>query len=457
MAIVVLSRIDREQFGPLTESLIEDNLRTIYDNFGRLQALSPTAHHPSIAVLQSMLREHNQELLNEIFDLLKAIHDPEAVEIVAESLDSDTARVRANAVEALESLTTPRTAGLIAPLFDTSLDPKELVRIGQTTWEKEIPGTAEVIRQLITAADDPWLRAVMSFAIGELGAEMAAKERHVPPTAPSKPASPLDRIAGALAEEEKPPPRRPSPADLLAKLTDDEQEPEVPPSEETVPTASPGIADRPVFTLAEIESMLEVSLTDPVVDVRIAANTAKRMIAGLQVTSATQKEEAVLSTIERVIFLKEVSFFQRMTVDQLKVLATICEEEFFEGEQEIFDEGDPGGALYVVVSGRVAIERSTQRKGSVVRLATIEPRSYFGEMSLFDEFPRSTAARAIQDTLTLRLRREPVVVLSRQYPDLSLELINVLSQRLREANDRIADLTRARPRELDKLYDKLDG
>jgi CRP-like cAMP-binding protein len=49
-----------------------------------------------------------------------------------------------------------------------------------------------------------------------------------------------------------------------------------------------------------------------------------------------------------------------------------------------------------------------------------------------------------------------MIALSRQYPDLSLELINVLSNRLREANDRIAELTRTRPRELQKLIDKFD-
>jgi CRP-like cAMP-binding protein len=53
----------------------------------------------------------------------------------------------------------------------------------------------------------------------------------------------------------------------------------------------------------------------------------------------------------------------------------------------------------------------------------------------------------------LRLRREPLIALARQHPDLSLALINVLSQGLRDANDRIADLTRSKPKELHKLYD----
>jgi CRP/FNR family transcriptional regulator, cyclic AMP receptor protein len=164
----------------------------------------------------------------------------------------------------------------------------------------------------------------------------------------------------------------------------------------------------------------------------------------------------VLSTIEKVLFLKEVPFFQGMTVDQLKALATVCEEGLFAANSQIFSQGDPGGALYVVMSGRVGIEQE-RRKGSFARLATLESHAYFGEMNLFDDSPRSVAAIALQDTLTLRLRREPLIALARRQPELSLELINVLSQRLREANDRIAELTRTKPRELHKLYDQFEN
>jgi CRP/FNR family transcriptional regulator, cyclic AMP receptor protein len=162
----------------------------------------------------------------------------------------------------------------------------------------------------------------------------------------------------------------------------------------------------------------------------------------------------MLSAIERVLFLKEVPFFQGMTVEQLRVLAEVCEEEFFSAEARLFVEGDPGGVLYVVVSGRVGIEQE-KRTGSFARLATVEAGSCLGEADFFDAVPRTTSAIAIQDTLALRLRREPLIALARQHPDLSLELINVLSVRLREANDRIAELTRPRPRELHKLYDSL--
>jgi CRP/FNR family transcriptional regulator len=161
----------------------------------------------------------------------------------------------------------------------------------------------------------------------------------------------------------------------------------------------------------------------------------------------------MLSIIDRIIFLKEVPFFQGMTIDQLKILASLCEEKFFEKNKPIFNNGDPGGVLYVVVNGRVGIEQE-KRAGSFARLADVDAYSYFGEANFFDNSPRSTSAVAARDTLLLQLRREPVIELIRQNPNLALELINALSDRLRENNTRVAELTRSQPDKLNKLYDK---
>lgn len=161
----------------------------------------------------------------------------------------------------------------------------------------------------------------------------------------------------------------------------------------------------------------------------------------------------MLSTIDRIIFLKEVPFFQSMTIPQLKALAAFCEEKFFAKDAHIFHKGDSGGVLYMVVNGRVGIEQE-KRPGSFARLADVNAYSSFGEANFFDNSPRSTSAVAVRDTLVLQLRREPLVELARQNPNLALELINVLSQRLREDNDRVVEITRSQPRALNKLYDK---
>lgn len=511
MATIALSRIDRERFGAHVVSHINDNLRVIYHNHSRMQALSPCKQYASISVLQSVLMEQNDQLIDEIFGFLTAIHDKEAVKAIAESLRSESVNMRANAAKALESLTSSQIVRLIAPLFDPELPPARLLQIGAYTWDLHQPDTAGVIRQVATDPDDPLFRAIMTFALGEMGAALAPELRRpdhggergkVSHTAltdrptgttdtagdtvrPRKRRSLRSRTAGlfqratdATEDVTSQPPERgerpvhhpPSadildrliavpedispqesdqedyrarsaqPAELLDRLLDaSENIPALPDREARIPVQSTA-HDRPVLSLEEIEAMLEPALADPVADVRAAARAAKRMIAGVRVTDVASGTETVLSTIERIICLKEAIVFQGMTMDQLEVLATVCEEGLFPKDTQIFNQGDPGGTMYVVVSGRVAIEKADQHRVFIARLATIGAHSCFGEMSLFDNSPRPIAARTMQDTLTLRLRREPLVALVRQYPDLGVKLINVLSQHLRDANDRIADL-----------------
>ncbi len=472
MTAVILSRVNPREFGPLIVGThVTGNLLTIYRNHGLVAALGECNQCPSIGVLQSYLREQGQQLADEIFYLLTAIHDPDSLNIISESLRSETPRVRANAAEALESLTTPQVANLIAPLFEPDLPPAQLLALSQDTWDMEHPNASQAFRLLAANPDDPWLRAMTAFALGELGASLAPKQQAS--TEPPPPAKEESSGQGRRA--------RRSSADLLGALMGDSQmDDSAGKPAEKKPRRSPldalgGVADstmrasaaevqaavkqdaRPLpFTLPEIEGLLAASLADHAEQVRRAAEAAKRVMAGLGAigrAKETKEEGILLSTIEKIIFLKEVPFFQGMTIDQLKVLASVCEEELFEKDTHIFNPGDAGGVLYVVVSGRVGIEQE-KRTGSFARLADIEAHSYFGEANFFDNSTRTTSAVAIQDTLALRLRREPLIALARQHPDMSLELINVLSQRLRDANDRIADLTRTRPRELHKLFDQ---
>jgi len=79
-----------------------------------------------------------------------------------------------------------------------------------------------------------------------------------------------------------------------------------------------------------------------------------------------------------------------------------------------------------------------------VHLATIGPHAYFGEMSLFDDSPRSTSAVALQDTLTLQTATRATGRVGPPRPQPGAELIKVLSRHLRTANDRIAEMTHSR-------------
>jgi len=189
----------------------------------------------------------------------------------------------------------------------------------------------------------------------------------------------------------------------------------------------------------------------------LAQETARRMLAQVDAGSGQEAgQKAMLTTIEKVIFLKEVPFFQGMTIDQLRVLASISEELVCAEGQKIFAEGEYGDALYVVISGQVAIQRQTKRgsRTSITRLATLGPREYFAEMSIFDNEPYSADAVALKPVELLLVRQNTLVGLIRHQPDLALSLLKELSRRLRKANDQIAEKTQAKPKQLMDLYDK---
>src|SRR5690349_625536 len=80
------------------------------------------------------------------------------------------------------------------------------------------------------------------------------------------------------------------------------------------------------------------------------------------------------------------------------VLECLVEERFAAGER-IFAEGDKGEKLYLVAEGVVRV--STQVSGGEEALAVLRPGTYFGEMSLIDDQPRSADAYAQEDVVLL--------------------------------------------------------
>jgi hypothetical protein len=372
-----------------------------------------------------------------------------------------------------------------------------LLRLGKDIRDTELPNTARVIKELITGPNTPWLlRALMTFALGEMGASLSPDEANIdntnqpeePKTNHPKPADRPGMLPDVLTDTTRHTTPRPLvetkiTAFLMAFALAEEQETvswpsrgverlnQPSPSDQALParpeveTAStetaafllafvlaetpdqPAPSDQSPLTRSEIEALLKTSSADPVADVRQAAQVAHRLLAGQGRTNGPKAERIVLSIIEKIIFLKEVPFFQGMTVNQLGILARVCEEVFFEKDRQIFHQGDPSDALYVIISGQVGIEQENG-EGDYIRLAILGAHDHFGEMTLFDNSSRTASAVALQDTLMLRLRREPLVALARQYPDVSLELIQILSQQLRKAYAGRAELMRSRSREL---------
>ncbi len=141
--------------------------------------------------------------------------------------------------------------------------------------------------------------------------------------------------------------------------------------------------------------------------------------------------------MDRIQFLKTVPFFNELTSWQLKKVSEIVFERFYDANELIFEQGQPGAALFLIIEGQVSVEMMQDH--STTTLALIEKGSFFGEMALLDEAPRSASARAVKRTKTLALYRNDLNRLIVSDPQTACHIYRALARivgdRLRSTNE----------------------
>jgi CRP-like cAMP-binding protein len=104
-------------------------------------------------------------------------------------------------------------------------------------------------------------------------------------------------------------------------------------------------------------------------------------------------------TMQKVLLLRRVDLFAEMTTRQLGHVATVTKEQVQPAGSMIFEEGDVGDALFLIVSGEVEVLRATKR------LKVLRDADYFGELAVLTGEARNASVRATTDCLLLRLER----------------------------------------------------
>ncbi len=100
----------------------------------------------------------------------------------------------------------------------------------------------------------------------------------------------------------------------------------------------------------------------------------------------------------------------------------------FDKEDVIFNEGDPGGAMFSVLSGKVAIMKADRA------IAVIDPGKWFGGTSFLLGTPRVASAVALDKTELVTINNENINNLMNEYPEFAMEMLREMAQRLRETN-----------------------
>lgn len=140
--------------------------------------------------------------------------------------------------------------------------------------------------------------------------------------------------------------------------------------------------------------------------------------------------------------LRKVDMFADLSDEQLAEIVPLMSTIEITPGQFIFNEGDPGDALFVILSGEVRISKNIHGVGEEA-LAFLHPGNYFGEMALVgEEHPRSASAIAEGRSALAKLTRNDFIRLIHRRPDIGVPVLwsfaTTLSNRLRDSNDRVA-------------------
>lgn len=147
---------------------------------------------------------------------------------------------------------------------------------------------------------------------------------------------------------------------------------------------------------------------------------------------------------ERIEQLSKVTIFSGLTRPALELISRVATEESHNPGTKIFQHGDPGDKLYILLEGRVRISREVPGMGEEA-LAILGPGAVFGEMALLDEAPRSADARVHEPCRLLVVPKDAFEDLLFLHKDLAYEVlwsvVRMLAQRLRETNDKLTFLS----------------
>ena len=144
--------------------------------------------------------------------------------------------------------------------------------------------------------------------------------------------------------------------------------------------------------------------------------------------------------MEKLSVISASPLFEMLSNQELSAVADLSVPRSFAAGEPVFEEGELGDSLFVIVSGEVEVFRR-EPSGRARVLATLSPPEFFGEMSLIDKEYRSASVRARTDAQLLQLSAEQLTQFRQTYRDgftfIVINIARALSARLRDANTRL--------------------
>jgi CRP-like cAMP-binding protein len=142
-------------------------------------------------------------------------------------------------------------------------------------------------------------------------------------------------------------------------------------------------------------------------------------------------------------FLKRVQIFEGLSAPELAEILMLGAVKEYAQDDVIFEDGAPGDCFYVIYEGSVRISKMFENLGEEA-LTVLGAGDFLGEMSFFDNEPRSARALAHEDAKLLELSNQSLKEHLERRPDVALKFLwgfaRTLSQRVRDTNQKFSSL-----------------
>ena len=143
-------------------------------------------------------------------------------------------------------------------------------------------------------------------------------------------------------------------------------------------------------------------------------------------------EDQPLTSMEKIVFLKQSSFFASLPLEELYHIALSIQEESATKGTVVIKQGARGGKMYIVVAGELEVSRTDSGETQRIAVCTEKENQVFGDMALLDDEPRSASVIALEDCRLLSLQRSDLERILRRYSSIAFNMMRILSSRLRD-------------------------
>jgi CRP-like cAMP-binding protein len=136
------------------------------------------------------------------------------------------------------------------------------------------------------------------------------------------------------------------------------------------------------------------------------------------------KESVALSPVDKVLCLQRVDIFKHATTEMLAYIGSIAHEVNAVRGSVIFSTDSIADAMYVVVSGRVRLDKA----GKEIQI--VSPGQSFGTWALFDNQPRVMSATALEDVHLLKIHSEDFYDLLSDHDEITPVIFKAVIERV---------------------------